>query len=77
MSKMVQRKEALPELFSAQMGTGTHKFSQGLANSFASHVKKLDAPFRQSEEKVGFFLATREDLLSWVESWLESPTVTA
>ncbi|KAB1215888.1 hypothetical protein CJ030_MR4G010987 [Morella rubra] len=77
LSKMVQRKEALPELFSAQTGTGTHKFSQGLANSFASHVKKLDAPFRQSEEKVGCFLATREDLLSWVESRLESPTVTA
>ncbi|XP_040987070.1 pentatricopeptide repeat-containing protein At5g46580, chloroplastic [Juglans microcarpa x Juglans regia] len=77
LSKIVQRKEALPELFSAQTGTGTHKFSQGLANSFASHAKKLDVPFRQSEEKVGFFVATREDLVSWVQSRLESPAVAA
>ncbi|KAG6636152.1 pentatricopeptide repeat-containing protein At5g46580, chloroplastic [Carya illinoinensis] len=77
LSKIVQRKEALPELFSAQTGTGTHKFSQGLANSFASHAKKLDAPFRQSEEKLGFFVATREDIMSWVQSRLESPAVAA
>lgn len=77
LSKIVQRKEALPELFSAQTGTGTHKFSQGLANSFASHVKKLDAPFRQSEEKVGCFVATREDLVSWVQSRIPSSAVTA
>jgi pentatricopeptide repeat protein len=77
LSKIVQRKEALPELFSAQTGTGTHKFSQGLANSFASHVKKLDAPFRQGEEKVGCFVATREDLVSWVQSRIPSPAVTA
>lgn len=77
LSKIVQRKEALPELFSAQTGAGTHKFSQGLANSFASHVKKLDVPFRQSEEKIGCFVANREDLVSWVQSRLPSPAVTA
>ena len=66
--RIVQRKEELPELFSAQTGAGTHKYSLGLANSFASHVEKLAAPFRQSEEKAGCFVATREDLVSWVHS---------
>ncbi|EXB99769.1 hypothetical protein L484_023300 [Morus notabilis] len=66
--RIVQRKEELPELFSAQTGVGTHKFSQGLANSFASHAEKLAAPFRQSEEKAGCFVATREDLVSWAQS---------
>lgn len=74
--KIVQRKEALPGIFSAQTGTGTHKFSQGLGTSFAAHVRKLAAPFRQSEEKAGCFVATREDLVSWVESRVPS-TVTA
>jgi pentatricopeptide repeat protein len=77
LSKIVQRKEALPELLLAQTGTGTHKFSQGLANSFASHVKKLDAPFRQSEDKVGCFVVTREELVSWVQSRIPPPAVTA
>ncbi|EEF42446.1 pentatricopeptide repeat-containing protein, putative [Ricinus communis] len=66
--KFVQRNEALPEIFSAHTGTGTHKFSQGLANAFASHVEKLAAPFRQSEEKAGCFVATREDLVTWAQS---------
>ncbi|KAJ7944614.1 Pentatricopeptide repeat-containing protein [Quillaja saponaria] len=77
LSRIVQREEALPELFSAQTGTGTHKFSQGLANSFASHVKKLAAPFTQSEEKVGCFVATREDLVLWVKSRIPSSAITA
>ncbi|VVA36366.1 PREDICTED: pentatricopeptide [Prunus dulcis] len=75
--KIVQREEALPELFSAQTGTGTHKFSQGLAHSFASHVEKLAAPFRKSEEKAGRFVATREDLVSWVQSQAPSTAITA
>ncbi|XP_050266430.1 pentatricopeptide repeat-containing protein At5g46580, chloroplastic [Quercus robur] len=77
LSKIVQHKEELPEIFSAQTGSGTHKFSQGLANSFASHVKKLAAPFRQSEQKVGCFVATREDVVSWVQSRLASSAATA
>ncbi|KAL5549579.1 hypothetical protein UlMin_004810 [Ulmus minor] len=74
--KIVQHQEELPKLFSAQTGDGTHRFSQGLANSFASHVKKLTAPFRQSEEKAGWFVATREDLVSWVESRVPSAATT-
>ncbi|CAK9173375.1 unnamed protein product [Ilex paraguariensis] len=66
--KTVERQEPLPELFSANAGAGTHKFSQGLANAFASHVKELAAPFLQSEDRAGFFVASREDLVSWVQS---------
>ncbi|KAK9266870.1 hypothetical protein L1049_027129 [Liquidambar formosana] len=76
LSKVIQRQEALPELFSANTGTGTHKFSQGLGSAFASHVEKLAAPFRQSEEKAGCFVATREDMVSWVQSRIQSPAGT-
>lgn len=68
LAKIVQRKESLPALFSANTGSGNHKFSQGLGNAFASHVEKLAAPFRESEGKAGLFTATREDLVSWLES---------
>ncbi|KAF6134178.1 hypothetical protein GIB67_013575 [Kingdonia uniflora] len=68
LSKVVSRQEALPEIFSAHTGAGTHKFSQGLSSAFASHLKKLGAPFRQSDEKVGCFVASQEDLISWVQS---------
>ncbi|KAJ4831304.1 hypothetical protein Tsubulata_039663 [Turnera subulata] len=68
LTKFVQRNEDLPELFSARTGAGTHKLSQGLGNAFASHVKELAAPFKQSEEIGGCFVATREELVNWVQS---------
>ncbi|KAJ0693286.1 putative Smr domain, tetratricopeptide-like helical domain superfamily [Helianthus annuus] len=68
LSEMVNRQEPLPELLSASTGAGTHKYSQGLANAFESHVTNLSAPFRQSEEKPGVFVASREDIMSWVQS---------
>ncbi|XP_057977860.1 pentatricopeptide repeat-containing protein At5g46580, chloroplastic [Malania oleifera] len=77
LTKIVERQEALPALFSAHTGAGTHKFSQGMANAFASHVKKLAAPFRQSEENVGCFVATRADIVSWLQSSHASATVKA
>ena len=48
--------------------TRKEKVAQGLNISFASHLRKLAAPFKQSEEKVGCFIASREDLVSWVQS---------
>lgn len=74
--KLTQHQETLPELFSASTGAGTHKYSQGLANAFASHVNKLDAPFKQSIEEAGFFVASREDLVSWVQSRVQPATST-
>ncbi|XP_010275281.1 PREDICTED: pentatricopeptide repeat-containing protein At5g46580, chloroplastic [Nelumbo nucifera] len=77
LSKIMERQEALPEVFSAYTGSGTHKFSQGLASTFASHLEKLAAPFTQSEEKAGCFVATRDDLVSWVQSRVPPPAVGA
>lgn len=68
LTKFVQREEALPEVLSASTGAGSHKYSQGLANAFASHVEKLAAPFKLREDKAGLFVATREDVISWVQS---------
>ncbi|GFS32531.1 pentatricopeptide (PPR) repeat-containing protein [Actinidia rufa] len=76
LGQIVKRQEALPEVFSANTGAGTHKFSHGLAGAFESHVKKLAAPFRQSEEKAGIFVATREDIVKWVQSKAPSLAVT-
>lgn len=73
LTKIVERQEALPELLSANTGAGTHKYSQGLASSFDLHVKELAAPFTQSEDKAGLFVATKEDIISWVQS--KSPAV--
>lgn len=67
-AKIIERREALPELFLAHTGTGTHKFSQGLATSFASHVNNIAAPFQQTEERPGCFVASREDVVSWLQS---------
>ncbi|KAL8150561.1 hypothetical protein V2J09_020369 [Rumex salicifolius] len=75
LSKIVERQEQLPELFSAYTGHGTHKYSQGLANAFASHVDGMDAPFRLSKDKAGCFVAKREDLLLWIQSRVVSEAV--
>lgn len=77
LTKLVKRQEPLPPLFLATTGAGTHKFSQGLASNFDVHLRKLNAPFMQNEEKPGIFVATREDLVSWVESSAPSLAVTA
>ncbi|KAE8730701.1 Pentatricopeptide repeat-containing protein [Hibiscus syriacus] len=77
LAKIIKRGEALPELFSAQTGSGTHKFAQGLSNSFASHLKQLGAPFKQSEDRAGCFVATREVLVLWLQSKIPSSAVTS
>lgn len=74
-SKVIDRGETLPKLFSAYTGTGSHRFSEGLVNVLDSLVKELGAPFRQIEGKAGYFEATEEDLRSWVLSKRQSPSV--
>ncbi|KAL0331298.1 UNVERIFIED_CONTAM: Pentatricopeptide repeat-containing protein, chloroplastic [Sesamum angustifolium] len=73
--KSLNAKKPCPHCFLCNTGAGTHKFSQGLGSAFASHVEKLAAPFRESEDKAGFFIATREDMISWVQS--KAPSVMA
>ncbi|XP_077237065.1 pentatricopeptide (PPR) repeat-containing protein [Tasmannia lanceolata] len=75
LSKAVERRDSLPLLFSVYTGTGTHKYSHGLASAFASHLNKLAAPFQQKEERAGCFVATQEDLISWMQSRASSTVV--
>lgn len=75
LSSSIEHEEALPQEFSVHTGAGTHRFSQGLATSFSSHLKKLAAPFRPNEEKSGSFIASKEDLVTWVQSRVVSVAV--
>jgi len=75
LSTVVENKEALPENFCVHTGAGTHRFSQGLPVAFASHLKKLAAPFRRDELRPGSFVAAREDLISWVQSRVGPPAL--
>eukprot|EP00268_Persea_americana_P063116 TRINITY_DN8151_c0_g1_i5.p1 TRINITY_DN8151_c0_g1~~TRINITY_DN8151_c0_g1_i5.p1 ORF type:complete len:727 (-),score=159.34 TRINITY_DN8151_c0_g1_i5:2802-4982(-) len=77
LSKAVERQEALPKLFSVHAGAGTHKFSQGLASSVALQLEKLSAPFQPNQEQPGCFIATQEDVISWVQTRVPSTAVTA
>lgn len=76
LTKIVQREEPLPEVLSANTGAGTHRFAQGLVNSFASHVEKLAAPFRLSDNQAGIFVTTRDEITSWVQSKASSVAAT-
>lgn len=51
--------------------------AQGLASARESQAKKLAAPVRKSEEKAGVFLATRKDLVAWVQSKAPSLAITS
>lgn len=77
LSSSVENDEVLPQNFSIHTGSGTHRFSQGLPVAFASHLKKLAAPFRWDESRGGSFVAAREDLISWVQSRVGSSSVLA
>lgn len=76
-SKIVERQEELPKVFSAYTGAGTHKFSPPLTIAFASHAEKLATPFRHSEDKAGCFIATRDEIVSWAQSRVPSAALTA
>ncbi|KAF7139364.1 hypothetical protein RHSIM_Rhsim07G0124600 [Rhododendron simsii] len=71
------RFNSLPKLFTANTSAGTHKLAQGLASAPESQAKKLAAPVRQSEEKAGVFLATRKDIVAWVQSKAPSLAITS
>lgn len=73
LSGIVQQGEHLPEALLVRTGIG-HSFYQGLADSFVSHAKKLNAPFRESHN-AGWFVASREDMISWVKSRSDTPVV--
>ncbi|XP_072959005.1 pentatricopeptide repeat-containing protein At5g46580, chloroplastic [Typha angustifolia] len=64
----IQQKDDLPQSFCVHTGAGNHKFSKGLAGAFTAHLSKLAAPFHQDEEKSGSFVASKDELIPWLEA---------
>ncbi|MQL93947.1 hypothetical protein Taro_026599 [Colocasia esculenta] len=75
--KYMEGGESLPQIFTVHTGTGSHKFSQGLATAFATHLEKMDAPFRPNEDRRGCFMSTKEELVSWLRDSVSSSAVVA
>ncbi|KMT04373.1 hypothetical protein BVRB_8g184460 [Beta vulgaris subsp. vulgaris] len=75
LTKAIESGEELPPLLGINTGHGKHKYSEkGLAGVFEAHLKKLDAPFHEAPDKLGWFLTTKAAALSWLES-KKSPEV--
>lgn len=74
-SELLVQQKALPESFSVYTGSSTHKFAQGLASAFATHLEQMAAPFRPSESHVGSFISSRDDLVSWLQMSSSSAVV--
>ncbi|XP_031501548.1 pentatricopeptide repeat-containing protein At5g46580, chloroplastic-like [Nymphaea colorata] len=68
LSKAVQRDEALPESFAIHTGVGAHKFSKGLSSIFDSHLKKMASPFNLNDQRPGWFIASQDEVVSWVQN---------
>ncbi|KMZ57518.1 Pentatricopeptide repeat-containing protein [Zostera marina] len=65
--KKIDGKESLPNLFSVHTGAGSLKLATGLATSFAEYLEKSAFPFKRSEETPGRFVATKQDLILWID----------
>lgn len=77
LSSSSENEEVFPQVFAVHTGSGIHKFSQGLTSAFAEHLKDLAAPFQQDEGRTGWFVASKDDLFSWLESRTASTAVAA
>ncbi|CAM0878225.1 unnamed protein product [Alopecurus aequalis] len=60
--------QPLPRSFNVFTGSSTHKFAQGLASAFAAHLEEIAVPFRPSESQVGSFVASRDELVPWLQT---------
>ncbi|GMH26856.1 hypothetical protein Nepgr_028699 [Nepenthes gracilis] len=69
LSKALENGEELPSLLGINTGHGKHKYSdKGLAGVFELHLKKLNAPFHEAPDQVGWFLTTKTAANLWLES---------
>ncbi|ONK80095.1 uncharacterized protein A4U43_C01F13840 [Asparagus officinalis] len=69
LSKAIKDGEELPPLLGIHTGHGKHKYSErGLAAVFESHLREMNAPFYEAQDKVGWFLTTKVAVKSWLES---------
>lgn len=77
LSRALENGEDLPPLLGINTGHGKHRYSEkGLASAFESQLRKLNAPFHEAPDKVGWFLTTKVAAKPWLES-RNSPTVAA
>ncbi|CAA6657314.1 unnamed protein product [Spirodela intermedia] len=77
LSRALENGEDLPPLLGINTGHGKHRYSEkGLASVFESQLRKLNAPFHEAPDKVGWFLTTKVAAKPWLES-RNSPTVAA
>lgn len=68
LSELFKSGEELPPLLGINTGHGKHKYSdKGLATTFESHLKELNAPFHEAPDKAGWFLTTNIAASSWLE----------
>ncbi|XP_021719834.1 pentatricopeptide repeat-containing protein At4g16390, chloroplastic-like [Chenopodium quinoa] len=69
LEKAIESGEELPPLLGINTGHGKHKYSEkGLAGVIVAHLKKLNAPFHEAPDKLGWFLTTKAAAQSWLES---------
>ncbi|XP_058753433.1 pentatricopeptide repeat-containing protein At4g16390, chloroplastic-like [Vicia villosa] len=69
LSKSFESGEDLPPLLGINTGHGKHRYSEkGLAGVIESHLMELNAPFRESPNKAGWFLTTQAAVSSWIKS---------
>ncbi|WOH11651.1 hypothetical protein DCAR_0831141 [Daucus carota subsp. sativus] len=69
LSRSVESGEELPTLLGINTGHGKHKYSgKGLAGVFEGHLKELNAPFHEDQDKAGWFLTTKVAAKSWLRS---------
>lgn len=78
LSKSFESGEDLPPLLGINTGHGKHRYSEkGLAGVIESHMNELNAPFRESPDKAGWFLTTQIAVSSWIKSRDSSKLVSA
>lgn len=69
MSEAMENGEELPPLLGIHTGHGKHKYSErGLASSFESQLREMNAPFHEASDKAGWFLTTSIAAKSWLGS---------
>ncbi|XP_072980048.1 pentatricopeptide repeat-containing protein At4g16390, chloroplastic [Typha angustifolia] len=78
LTKALQNGEELPPLLGIHTGHGKHKYSdKGLASTFLSHLREINAPFYEAPDKAGWFLTTNVAAKSWFEAKSSSELVAA
>ncbi|KAL5700007.1 Pentatricopeptide repeat-containing protein [Ranunculus cassubicifolius] len=69
LTKALDNGEELPPLLAINTGHGKHKYSdKGLAGVLESHLRELNAPFHEAQDKAGWLLTTKAAAKTWLES---------